>query len=351
MTSSRATALSIVIPSNRAGFGAYGRIMSAAAWASDTIETIVRDNSGNAEKRSVLGSLQGPNLRVLLADPCDATTNFLEAGRAARGEFLLFLGDDDSAFDRGVAAIADAAVSHADDRSVVGITGRYVFEGAWGSQIRNYRDVDSTDAGARLGGLLASDGANLIFYSAVRRQVVHDVWATVLAHPFRFPFHDQLCSLLYLLGGRFVSVGRLVYVYDNANWDGTAFLAAELKIYAAAGMDAAIRWLHWIICGFEGASLIMHSRFGARYAADERQAMANAWFAAMYRRFINERIVVESSSLNAAAIALSRRWKDADDPNFSLEALLDDISGFIGMSSTEHAEAYRAYWEGIRSGG
>jgi hypothetical protein len=341
------TSLSIVIPSNRDSLAAYGRIMDAGSWASDRVETILRDNSGSAEKRKILSVAKRPNFKISFAEPCDINTNFLEAFREARGDFVLFLGDDDAAFDRGIAAIAQAAADHAQDGSVAGITGAYVFEDFQASKVAAYQDIDSPDVRTRLGGFLSYDGPNLIFYSAVRRDLILKVWEFVTAHPFRFPFHDQLFSMLYLLSGRFVSVGRLVCVYENTNWEvASGAHEGDQKIYAAAGMDQAIRWLQWVICGFEGASYIIHSSFGARHAPEQRQAVPNAWFATMFGRFVREPIVPSNSPLHPAAADLAQRWKGRH-PNFSLEILLEEICGFIGLFSRDKAEAYHAYWTGI----
>ncbi|HLK24038.1 MAG TPA: hypothetical protein VKT30_05215, partial [Caulobacteraceae bacterium] len=330
-------ALSIVIPSNRTSLSAYGRIMSAGAWASDTIETVVRDNSCSAEKRNVLGLAEHPNFRVIFSELCDATTNFFEALGEARGDFVLFLGDDDAAFDRGIAGVADVAASQAGDPSIAGITGPYLFEDFDASRICGYENVDSANIQSRIAGFLSFDGPNLIFNSAVRRELVQRVWDYAMRHPFRFPFHDQLCSLLYLLSGRFVSVGRLVYVYQNTNWEvRSGAHPADLRWYATAEMDPAIRWLQWIICGFEGAGFIMHSPFGAQHSAEERQALANMWFATMFGRFVREPIVPTSSALHPAAAALADRWRSGST-NFSLDALLEEISGFIAMFSPEKA--------------
>lgn len=338
--------LSLIVPSNRDSLGAYARIMQACSWASDTIEVVVRDNSGSAQKRRVLEAIQRPNCRIIIAEPCDANTNFQEGLRASTGEFVVFLGDDDGGLDRGMAAIGAMADRVAEDMTVAGITGAYVLEQTDTSYIVSYPKVDSAAVADRVSGYLGYQGPNRIFYSAVRRSVLTDTWAFILDHPLSLSFHDHFFSLIYLLSGRFVHVGRLAFIYDNANWE-TAGVGADrdIKAYAAAGLDPAIRQLQWMLCGFEGASIILQSRFGLRYSPAERQAMANQWFEVMFRRFVGDANARYESELMAEANRLHEKWRQGF-PNFQLENLLADICDFIRLTSPEKAEAYRAFWTG-----
>ncbi|HEX4198419.1 MAG TPA: hypothetical protein VHZ26_13365 [Caulobacteraceae bacterium] len=339
--------LSIIVPSNRDSVGAYARIMQACSWASGDVEVIVRDNSGSARKREVLGAIDQPDCRIIFAEPCDANTNFLRALAASSGEFVLFLGDDDAGFDRGISAISAAAALFADDVSVAGLTGAYVLEQTDTSHIISYPKIDSFESAERVGGYLGYQGPNLIFYSAVRRSVLSETWTFIFDHPLNFSFHDHFFSLIYLLCGRFIHVGRVVFVYDNANWEGAGVgVQSDLRHYAKAGMDPAIRQLHWMICGFEGAAIILQSRFGLRHSLAQRQAMANQWFEVMFRRFAGDAGARFDSRLAAEANGLHEKWR-REAPNFTLESLLADICGFIGLTSPEKAEAYRSFWTAV----
>jgi hypothetical protein len=339
--------LSIIIPSNRDSLTAYSRIMQACSWASDEVEIIVRDNSGSARKRALLERIDQPNCRIIVAEPCDANTNFREALAASSGDFILFLGDDDAGFDRGIAAIAAAASRCADDPSVAGLTGAYDLEQTDTSHIVSYPKIDSAEVAERVAGYLGYQGPNLIFYSAVRRSVLTDTWDFIFSHPFQFSFHDHFFSLAYLLSGRFVHVGRLAFVYDNANWEAAGVGAqSDIKVYSAAGMDPAIRQLHWMLCGFEGASIILQSRFGLRHSLAQRQAMANQWFEVMFRRFVGDANARFDSRLMAEANSLHEKWR-LSFPNFQLEVLLADICDFIRLTSPEKAQAYHDFWTGV----
>jgi hypothetical protein len=339
--------LSIVIPTNRTTPLAQATILRACSWASAETEVIVRDNSGDAAKRKWLRALKPLSGQVLISEPCDVNTNFREAFAAATGDFVLFFGDDDSAFDRGVAAMATAAGRWALDPAVAAITGAFVLEQSPGSSLVTYDGIGSADVTQRVAGYLAYQGPNVIFYSAVRRELIAAVWDFFDGHPFAFSFHDHFFPLIYLLGGRFESVRRLTFVYDNGNWESAeAGAKSDLRVYAAAGLDPAIRQLHWFLCGFEGAWIILFTRFGAAHSPAERQAMANRWFEVMIRRFAGDRGRTFGSPLDGAASALCAKWLAAGG-RFELPEVLDEICGFLALMSPEKAEAYRSFWRGV----
>jgi hypothetical protein len=336
--------LSIVIPSNRATQLAQATILRACSWASAETEVIVRDNSGHAAKQKWLRTLKPASGRIIVAPPCDVNENFRQAFVAATGEFVLFFGDDDSGFDRGIAAMEKAAARWASDPDVAAVTGAFVLEQTPGSSLVSYEGIGSPDVTARVGGYLAYQGPNVIFYSAVRRELIAAVWGLFDGHPFAFPFHDHFFPLIYLLAGRFESVRRLTFVYDNGNWESAEAAAqSDLRVYAAAGLDPAIRQLHWFLCGFEGAWIILFTRFGAAHTPAHRQAMANRWFEVMIGRFRGDRGRTFGSTLDEPASALSEKWLAAGG-RFELPQVLDEICAFLALMSPEKAEAYRRFW-------
>ena len=70
--------LSILIATNRRGLLVCSRIAQACSWAGPNIEVLIRDNSGDAQKRALLPQFQRDNCNIILAEPCDALTNFNE---------------------------------------------------------------------------------------------------------------------------------------------------------------------------------------------------------------------------------------------------------------------------------
>jgi hypothetical protein len=240
-----------------------------------------------------------------------------------------------------------AAEKFADDASVSGITGAYVVEEQRGSIFISYPDIASPDVVKRTFGYIGLQGPNLLFYSALRRTMILDCWRFLDETPFVFPFHDQLLSLMHLLEGRHVDVGRLVLAYDNMNWESVDKAAnSDTSGYSAAGMDPAFGRLHWLLCAFEGAWLTLHSRYGAAHTPEQRQAIANRWFEVMFARFAGDSRGNFGSSLGPQADLLCQKWRGLY-PHFDLQVLLADICDFIALHSPEKAGLYRDFWQGL----
>jgi len=337
--------LSVVIPTHRDTPKARARLLWASSWASDAVEVVIRDNSGSAAKRAWLSEIGQANCNIVSVDPCPAYTNFNAALALAKGDFVLFHGDDDAAFDRGIAAFAVAADATADDASVAGLTGAYALEERQRSHLVSYAGVDSADVLQRVDGFVGYQGPNLMFYSAVRRTVAEAAFGFMERHPFQMPFRDNVFTLIYLLAGRFPSINRLAFIYDNANWDSVEQATAnDLRYYAAAGLDPAIHKLHWLLCGFEGASVAMRSRFALPLAPAQRQAVAARWFELMFRRFVGS--VRQGPALAAPAQMIVDRLLGSY-PNFQLETLLGGICDYMALFSAEHAQAYGRFWREV----
>ena len=122
----RAVQLSIILPTHRHDLTALARIAQACSWARPTIEVIVRDNSGNAEKRAALKHLQHDNCTIVSVDECDARENLAGAMRLSKGDFVFVVADDDICFDQAIAAIPAILDRIAKDPSTVGIAGPYI---------------------------------------------------------------------------------------------------------------------------------------------------------------------------------------------------------------------------------
>ena len=99
--------LSIVMPSNRTGPAACARVLDACSCASEDVEIIVRDNSGNKEKREVLSLISRHNCNFHFVDPCGATENGLETLRFVKGDFIFSTADDDVIHRRAIPAVVD----------------------------------------------------------------------------------------------------------------------------------------------------------------------------------------------------------------------------------------------------
>lgn len=339
--------LSILLPTHRHDLAACSRVFQACSWTSREIEVLVRDNSGNERKRALLGQIQQDNCHVILSEPCSPLENLSELFRLAKGEFVFCFADDDGAFDRGIAALPGIIARIAKDDSAVGVSGLCLVDAAQGSTVINYQGIDSDDVSARVAGYLSEMGPNVLYYSALRRTVAERVMTFLQGLPLPLSYHDQIMCLLYLLGGKFVRLPRLTYIYDYGAWE-TAESAQQRDVsyYVACGLDPAINKLHWFLCGFEGAVLALKSNIFPDHAAALRQGIANHWFTTMFARFKNHARMTFGSPFTAEIEARCERLKTLPTP-VSFDVMLEEISGIIALMSQSKAQSYFDYWDAI----
>ena len=339
--------LSIIIPTHRHDLLALSRIAQACSWARPDIEVIVRDNSGNAEKRAALKHLQREHCTIISVDECEPRENFVESLRLAKGEFVFMLGDDDMCFDRAIAALPDVIERISKDPSVVGIAGPYIVEASAGSVVINYKAIDSADPAARVGGYLTENGPNVLFYAVLRYDTVKRMVAFVQGLPIFCAFHDQILNLLYLLNGRFQLLPRLFYLYDFGDWENTETgQKRDLSFYTASGLDPAINLLHWFLCGFEGAVLALHSDAFPALPPAQRQAVANLWFSTMFARFKNSKRLTFGSKFSGDVEKACVKLQGMAG-TVTFEIMLAEICAVIGNFSKDKAEAYFDYWNAL----
>lgn len=335
------------MPTNRRGLLVCSRIAQACSWAAPNVEVIIRDNSGDAEKRALLPHFRRDNCNIIIAEPCHALTNVSELIKLAKGEFIFLLADDDFCFDRAIPEAAKLIERFGNDSAVVGITGSYVVEKSDGSPVLSYRSVEADDAAARVAGFLSYVGPNVLHYAPIRRDVTQRVFAFMNALPSFFSFHDLIVCLLYLLNGKFVRLNRLLYSYEIGIWeDPIAAQKRDLDFYLQAGFDPAINVLHWFLCAFEGAVLVRNASVFPDLSLTQRQAVADIWFSHMYVRFkiggrpaFDSRFASEAEKLRAKLLALTGR--------LSFQDLLGDIAGFMSLTSKDKAQSYFDFWDAV----
>ena len=336
--------LSIIMPTNRDNLTAISRIAQACSWAGPHTEVIIRDNSGSESKRRMLAHIEKENCHIITSDPCGANENWGQALGQAKGDFVYTVSDDDLFFDRAIAELPARIEKLRDDASVIGISAIKLAEGVQGSSVVSYSNVESGDPLTRLSGFLGKPQPHLIMHSPIRREVVN--WSTenLRSRPFWFSFDDILASLLYLLRGKFAQFNRLIFVYDMHQWEVYETAQREdLKYYTAASLDPAMNKLHWFLCAFEGALLIRNLALTPDYSLDRRQAMADYWFATMFKRFALREREGFGSPLSADADKLCAKLKGASG-QLTFEAMLADICQFLALKSSDDAMRYFAFW-------
>jgi hypothetical protein len=339
--------LSILLPTNRHGPVAISRIAQACSWASPQIQVVVRDNSGNAEKQALLKQFRGEHCEIISTEPCEPLENYSEILRLAKGDFIFCMSDDDQCIDRAILALPELIERSGLDPSIAAVTGSYALEVPQGTSIVNYKDVDSDDPATRVAGYLSYPGPNMLFYSVLRRQVAESILRFMKAMPVYLSFHDQILCLLYLLNGKYARLQRLFYVYNIGVW-GAADSAQkrDVEFYVAAGLDPAANKLQWLLCGFEGAALIMNSTCFPDYPRAQRQVIADHWFSVMFGRFKhNSRMTYESPFTDEAAKLCTKIATSTGQLSF--EKILTDVSGFFALFSKQRAQGYFEFWDGV----
>jgi len=341
--------LSILLPTNRHGPVAISRIAQACSWAAPKIQVVVRDNSGNAEKRALLPHFKREHCEIISVDPCEPLENYSELLRLAKGDFIFCMSDDDQCIDRAILALPEVIERSGGDPTVAAVTGAYALESPQGTSVFAYKDVDSDDPAARVAGYLSYGGPNMLFYSVLRRQVAERVLDFMRAMPVYLSFHDQILCLLYLLSGKYIKLQRLFYVYDIGVW-GTRETAQkrDIDFYRAAGLDPAANKLQWLLCGFEGAAMIMNATEFPAYPVPQRQAIADLWFTAMFARFKRDARTTYDSPHTDEADKLCAKIAGSTG-QLSFERVLADISGFFGLFSKQRAQAYFDFWDSVLS--
>jgi hypothetical protein len=339
--------LSILLPTYRSDLGALSRIAEACSWAGPDIEVLIRDNSGDAQKRERLRSFRREHCTILSVDPCEPRENYAALLHLAKGEFLFCLGDDDMYFSRAIAALPGMIGGAGTQPDVVGITAPCLIESSKGVAVASYTGVDEHDVTRRVSGYLQHLAANVMMYSPMRRTIVERVFGIIAGMPCSLSFHDQITCLLYLLNGRFVRLPRVIYGYDFGPWeDIQSAQRRDMAFYKAAGLDPAISKLHWFLCGFEGAILIRNGDVFPDHAPAARQAMADQWFSMMFQRFLVNPRLVNGSAFAAQADALCAKLR-ASQGHLSFVDMLSDICHFIALFSADKAQAYLSFWAGM----
>ena len=339
--------LSILIATNRSGLLACSRIAQACSWAGPNVEVIVRDNSGDAQKGALLPQFQRDNCTIIVAEPCDSLTNISAILKLAKGEFIFILADDDYCFDHAIAALPELISQISADRSIVGITGAYAVELAQGSAVVEYKNIESADPAARIAGFLSYSGPNILHYAPIRREIVQQIFGYQKLQPFLFSFHDQTISLLYLMKGKFARLKRFLYLYDMGPWQRSdSAQERDVSFYKSAGFDPAINRLHWFLCAFEGAALIRNGDQFPDYPLTQRQPIADIWFSSMFQRFIGQARLTFGSNLAGGADAVYAKLQQSTG-QMSFQDMLAEVSRFMALSSTQNAQRYFEFWNGV----
>jgi glycosyltransferase involved in cell wall biosynthesis len=339
--------ISLIIPSNRKSYSAMARILECASLDPSKFEVIVRDNSENEAKRALISLIDSPTLRFVTVPNRGAFENPLEGLRLATGEFIFFLADDDWLSARGIEQLHALAMRESDDATVGCLTGTYFIQSSTKSGLFRYPDLHSANPATRFTAYLTANGPNVLYYSAVRRSLAEFCFAFVESIPYKFSFHDQLISMLYLALGRTLQVDQVVYFYDLGEWETwQKSLAKDRAMYVDAGLPLEIDRLHWLLCGMEGGFLLNSVLLSAKGTYD-RKELADLWFANMFTRFKdhNRETGYESTAINEGTLKLKNKWISEAEVN--LNELLFDVCDILESVDPSGAERYFKFWSSL----
>lgn len=337
--------LSIVVPSNRTTINAYSKLVNLLSFATDDIEVLIRDNSGNEDKRRFLSQFNGGTRKIVLADPCGAWENGIAITEMAVGDYIFNGCDDDYINPFALPDIIDTIATHGDDKSLIGVTGNYLVEYPTHSAMFSFPTPESDVAYTRVESILQGMPSTIQF-SAIRRDVYLRCLTTVKTMPLNFSFHDFLFNLMLLMSGRLAKINRMIYQYDMGNWiDPAIALREDAKYYAYSGVDPSGVRLHWLIGALEGAKLAAGKFTGADLPMDQRLAIAQRWFVQWFFWFQNmPPREAPGAKFDAQAQALADKWRVTPMDKIDFNELLTDLCGFFALTSPEAGQRYYDYW-------
>jgi hypothetical protein len=341
--------LSLTIPSNRSSLSSYAKLLNFCSLASDDVEVLIRDNSGNEKKRELLryvGGLCHLNCKIFIADPCAAWENNFKITNEVTGDFVLSACDDDLVNEHALPAICEAINKHRDDPSVIGITGQYMIEMPDRCAVIAYPSIDKPSALER-GKAYIHDGLpSVLQFSAVKRNTYVSLLEYIRSMPMQASYGDQLYSLLLTLSGRIVSIERIMYQYNMVNWSSDEKgLHEDAKYYIYAGIDPSAVRLHWLFGAFEGAKSVISKYAGIGHVpVAEREEVAIYWVTQRmiyFRRWYQRSFA--DAKFDAEAKVLADKWRVKSSIHF--DELLNDLATFVGLSSSELGQRYYDFWK------
>jgi glycosyltransferase involved in cell wall biosynthesis len=339
--------ISLILPTNRTSYSAVARIFETASLDPNKFELIVRDNSEDEAKRALLSRIDSPTLRLFTVPNRGSAENTVEALHLATGDFVFFMADDDWLSARGIEQLHALAVQVRDDESVVSLTGKYFIESSIAAGLFSYSSLDSADPATRMITYLNANAPNVLYYSAVRRSLATFCFTFLQSLPYKFSYHDQLISMLYLALGRTLQIERVVYCYDLGEWETSQkSLSKDRAAYIAAGLPLEFDRLHWLLCGMEGGFLLNSQLVADKRSYDSKQ-LADLWFASMFARFKHHyrETGYESGAINEGTLKLKNKW--ISEPEVNLNELLLDVCDILENINPAIADRYFRFWSSL----
>ncbi|MFO1200177.1 MAG: glycosyltransferase [Burkholderiaceae bacterium] len=338
---------SVLVPTHRTTPAALARVMQAASLASDDVEVVIVDNSGDARKRDVVGGLAGPRVKVVCTDVTDGVANAQRAFDESSGQWIQWFADDDFILDSGMRHLAERARTFADGDGTVAACGGFLVESRAGIATLRYEGLDADRGVERLLRFVRTVGPNLLFYGVLKRDFVQTYMTVLSMLPFSLSYHDQVVSTLMLAVGRLRSIPQFVYLYDLGRWESReGSISVDRGYLNNAGLPPACDRILWLMCGLEGARLLRSRAFAGLIGA-EGVPMAELWSLHNHAKL---RADPRGDGLagtpgDEAAAALRAKW--CARASIEADEALDDVAGFLRDCGVAKADAYHEFWSGL----
>ena len=337
--------LSIIMPSHNVGARINANILNVSSMGADDVEVIIRENSGNDEKRKFLSQVHEKNCRILTVDECPGEENAAQLMREAKGDFALFISDDDFTNSHAIASILEEIERIRNNPTIIGTTGLFVLDDASRTNFYCFDKFDTPDPVDRFKAYLGVGAPHVFQFSPLRLDVLRDVWSFASTLPIYMSYHDQLMNSMFLMHGRITYMQRFIYQYHNSNWSTPELcLKNDANYVRKAGLDPSSVRLQWLIAAFEGAQTFIRKYQRVKLPQDQRQALGSYWFSCRFHGFLNTLTrQAEGSQFDAQSISLAEKWRMKTEMN--LDELLGDITAHYALSSPEIAQRYYNFWK------
>ena len=340
------------MPTNRSSLSAIARVLDCMAVGRELaaqgvpVDVIVHDNSCDPTKQAMLSQVAYDGLTYVSGTAYPGSENFLRALARSRGRYVMVAADDDVMHLPGVIAMGRAllAAQSGTQDAPAGACGTYLVDAPRALSAYAYKGLAAPSASQRLAGFFSQPGPNLIFYSAVRRDVFERFADYAGTHPVPLSFHDQMLTLMLLQAGTVVTTERVFYQYDMCNWtDSATGRATDARFVRAAGLDASLESILWVFGALEGAFLSLSPRF-SYLSADEATRFAGLWFETKFREARNDGRVPAGGSGHATAAVQRFRAKWLAQTDADLLVLFADLVELLRDTGFARADEYFAYW-------
>jgi hypothetical protein len=343
--------LSVVMASHNVGPRINANILNACSVAGDDVEVIIRDNSGNIEKRKFLEKIKNKNCHIILVDECPMDENHKRVIAKAQGEFIALRSDDDAFNSDAMPAMLaeiDKIRNHAD---IIGTAGITVIDDTKESELSRFNNLEMSDPVERFTNFLKHTKWLSVFqFSALRLSVARDAWDFRWTVPFQISYQDLLANCMMLAQGKVTHLERQTYHYCNLNWrDEAMHRKSNAAFFRNAGLDSSCVRLLWLIACVEGVQTFTRKHPAAALTESQRQSLAGCWYNHWFSSFRHNAIrdKTEDAQFDAQAMRLVQKWMTGERED--VPKMIADLSEHFSLSSPEIGQRFYNFWQGEKA--